>query len=312
MSSPFGGNWKDLVLSCAKGDLGSIRYHMENGVDPNYQHPEFFTAPIFEAIRYGQIEAVKLLLQYDVTELWLMEDSSDCIPIEVAMEEKQHEMVDILLNHMEKKTEPGNKDRPSGDNFCKTTVISIKDEVLLRNTVTLLLQRGHRVHVVVVPNGKKTRGETTIDSSSRNAVSQFKYNNETGNTKLTIVDNMETNLIGEDDWVEAVVSEIDRPIHSFILDSVENEEIIAESSLARKEKDETNTQKTKRIAVTKKRFSPSSGSIGYYVGPVSVWERLTSGWKNTQLPQSLVWLSLDCVDAQPGDLYDCHKQQIDP
>lgn len=57
-----GGNWKELMYASERGDLDLMRFHLNMGVDPNYQHPEFLTTPLIEAARLGQVEAVKLLL----------------------------------------------------------------------------------------------------------------------------------------------------------------------------------------------------------------------------------------------------------
>eukprot|EP00542_Grammatophora_oceanica_P018015 CAMPEP_0194047762 /NCGR_PEP_ID=MMETSP0009_2-20130614/25426_1 /TAXON_ID=210454 /ORGANISM="Grammatophora oceanica, Strain CCMP 410" /LENGTH=287 /DNA_ID=CAMNT_0038693465 /DNA_START=20 /DNA_END=883 /DNA_ORIENTATION=- len=99
----IGGNWKELLRASAGGDLPLMRYHLDNAVDPNFQHPEFFTAPIFDAIRQGQFEAVKLLLDKG-TNPEIVEDSSDLTPLEVALEEKQHDIVDLLCLKLPKQT----------------------------------------------------------------------------------------------------------------------------------------------------------------------------------------------------------------
>lgn len=59
----MGGDWKELVACAEKGDLDIVRYHIMNGIDPNYQHPEFLTTPLIEAAQAGQAEIVSFLLE---------------------------------------------------------------------------------------------------------------------------------------------------------------------------------------------------------------------------------------------------------
>jgi len=33
------------------------------GIDPNYQHPEFMTAPLMECIRFGHLDIAEFLLE---------------------------------------------------------------------------------------------------------------------------------------------------------------------------------------------------------------------------------------------------------
>ena len=94
------GNWKDLFKAASEGNLQLIRGHLKNGVDPNYQHPEYFTSPVFEAIRNGQLDALKILLE-DGGSPTLPEESTDKTPLEVAMSEGQHEIVDFLMTKLE-------------------------------------------------------------------------------------------------------------------------------------------------------------------------------------------------------------------
>jgi ankyrin repeat protein len=39
-----------------------VRYHIRSGIDPNYQHPEFLTSALVEAITNNHLEVVKYLL----------------------------------------------------------------------------------------------------------------------------------------------------------------------------------------------------------------------------------------------------------
>ena len=57
-----GGNWKEMFHAAEQGDVELVRYHLDMGVDPDYQHPEYMTSALLESIRKGKLEVVELLL----------------------------------------------------------------------------------------------------------------------------------------------------------------------------------------------------------------------------------------------------------
>jgi Ankyrin repeats (3 copies) len=89
-----GGNWKELTRAATDGDLSIVKYHLDKGIDPNFQHPEFLTTPLIEAARAGNMPAVKLLLDHPPK----TRPIPRLLPVmEEAMKEKHHDIVDILL-----------------------------------------------------------------------------------------------------------------------------------------------------------------------------------------------------------------------
>lgn len=56
------GDWKDLLQAAQDGNLSLVRYHLDNGINPNYQHPEFLTTPLIESIEHYQYEVTAYLL----------------------------------------------------------------------------------------------------------------------------------------------------------------------------------------------------------------------------------------------------------
>ncbi len=56
------GDWKDTLHAARDGDLSLLRYHLDNGVNPNYQHPELLTTPLIESIEHHQPEITTYLL----------------------------------------------------------------------------------------------------------------------------------------------------------------------------------------------------------------------------------------------------------
>ena len=99
-----GGNVKELCTAATVGDLPTVKYHLETGMDPNFQHPEFMTTPLVEASRFGQVEAVRLLLQHGADPT-IAADWEGCTPLEEAVKERHHEVVDVLLKNISPKDE---------------------------------------------------------------------------------------------------------------------------------------------------------------------------------------------------------------
>jgi ankyrin repeat protein len=58
-----GGDWKEMYVAVQRGDIDLVKYHIRNGVDPNYQHPEILSLPLVTAIIEGHIEIAKFLLE---------------------------------------------------------------------------------------------------------------------------------------------------------------------------------------------------------------------------------------------------------
>ena len=56
------GDWKDLLLAAQNGDLELGKYHIKEGVNPNYQHPELLTTPLIVSIENFHLEVTQFLL----------------------------------------------------------------------------------------------------------------------------------------------------------------------------------------------------------------------------------------------------------
>lgn len=56
-----GGNWKEMFNAACDGDLALVEYHVAQGVDIDYAHPEFLATPLVASILAGR-EAVALFL----------------------------------------------------------------------------------------------------------------------------------------------------------------------------------------------------------------------------------------------------------
>lgn len=57
-----GGDWKDMFKGVEDNDLELVRFYLNKGIDPNYQHPEYMALPLSESIRYNRLDIAELLL----------------------------------------------------------------------------------------------------------------------------------------------------------------------------------------------------------------------------------------------------------
>ncbi|MBX3017222.1 MAG: ankyrin repeat domain-containing protein [Bdellovibrionaceae bacterium] len=58
-----GGDWKDFYGACIAGNFPVVRYHIDHGMNPNYQHPEFEVTALVTAILNGHSEIALYLLE---------------------------------------------------------------------------------------------------------------------------------------------------------------------------------------------------------------------------------------------------------
>ncbi len=57
-----GGNWKEMFSAACEGDLELVKYHVKNGIDINYAHPEFLSTPLVACALAGREEVALYLL----------------------------------------------------------------------------------------------------------------------------------------------------------------------------------------------------------------------------------------------------------
>ena len=56
------GDWKDLYQAAVAGDLALVQYHVRQGVNLNYQHPEILRTPLVASLVEGHAEIAYYLL----------------------------------------------------------------------------------------------------------------------------------------------------------------------------------------------------------------------------------------------------------
>ncbi|WP_313081890.1 ankyrin repeat domain-containing protein [Pulveribacter sp.] len=59
-----GGDWKDFYAAAERGDLHCVRYHLRNGVDVDYQHPEVMQSALFISVLHRHEAVARALLEH--------------------------------------------------------------------------------------------------------------------------------------------------------------------------------------------------------------------------------------------------------
>ncbi len=95
----MGGDWKDMFRGVEINDIELVKYHIQNGIDPNYQHPETLTSALIESIQRNHLEIMEFLLQNGALPD-LKEVFTDKSPMCVAKENKNKAAVEILNRYL--------------------------------------------------------------------------------------------------------------------------------------------------------------------------------------------------------------------
>lgn len=96
-----GGNWKDAFYAVQNNDLALLSYHISEGVDLDYQHPEAFSTLLLEAIQQGHVEIVELLLKKGANPN-KAEEFGGVTPMRLARQLKDPTMIRLLSDYVPK------------------------------------------------------------------------------------------------------------------------------------------------------------------------------------------------------------------
>ena len=97
------GDWKDLLKAIEEENLELVKYHIQSGVNINYQHPEFLTTPLIESITAGNLAIIELLLASGADPLLQAGFSTDT-PLVVAKRKGNKAIVDLLHQYLPQPT----------------------------------------------------------------------------------------------------------------------------------------------------------------------------------------------------------------
>lgn len=87
-----------MLAAAQSGDVGTVRYYLGQGIDPNYQHPEMGTTALHEAALYGHLPVVQLLVENGAA-LDIIREFGGGTPQEVAEQHGQCEVAVWLNTH---------------------------------------------------------------------------------------------------------------------------------------------------------------------------------------------------------------------
>ena len=78
-----GGNWKEMFNAACEGNLDLVAYHVNEGADVNYIHPEVLSTPLVACILEGRTEVALFLLDRGANPNRVSE-SDGCTPAQAA------------------------------------------------------------------------------------------------------------------------------------------------------------------------------------------------------------------------------------
>lgn len=89
------GDWKDLYQAAVTGDLLRVQYHIREGVNPNYQHPEVLSTPLVASLIHGHRDIAQYLLAQGADPS-LVSDMDGLSPLQAARKYGRMELVPLL------------------------------------------------------------------------------------------------------------------------------------------------------------------------------------------------------------------------
>lgn len=90
-----GGDWKEMFQAAESGDLELVRYHISQGVDPNYQHPEILSSALVASILSNHTDIAKYLLE-NGAKPDLKSYLEDMTPLQAAKKMKNRDLIALL------------------------------------------------------------------------------------------------------------------------------------------------------------------------------------------------------------------------
>lgn len=90
-----GGDWKDMYDAAVAGDLLRVQYHIQQGVNPNYQHPEIMCTPLVASLIQGHTEIAQYLLNHGA-DPHLLSAYDGLTPLQAAQQFQRKDMILLL------------------------------------------------------------------------------------------------------------------------------------------------------------------------------------------------------------------------
>mmetsp|Transcript_13349 Transcript_13349/g.36888 ORF Transcript_13349/g.36888 Transcript_13349/m.36888 type:complete len:298 (-) Transcript_13349:223-1116(-) len=289
-----GADWKNLMKVTSENDVGLVARHLKDGTDVNFQHAEYLSCPIFEAIRgSGNVELVRMLIEDGNADAQISEDLTDSVPLEVAVEERQHDIVDYLLQHLATQLKA-----PDAGQYVKTICVTIPDDYD-EDFLRFLVGLGHYVLI-----------ESTNDSTAATEELAQSLVHATGNKKVKVLNDNDS----------AAAADLAQ-VHYWITPSADNGVEDAWAKLRTRQEQMTSLQRT--IVLTKSpskqlrdQLQQGSKMVGF-VDPTTsnltskVWDAVAHPF--VQHPRSAwpsaVWHLLTTWDPVDGKIFNYQRTE---
>ncbi|MEY4564034.1 MAG: hypothetical protein RLZZ618_3311 [Pseudomonadota bacterium] len=88
------GDWKDLYQAAFNGNLALVQYHLAEGVNPNYQHPEILCSTLVASLIQGHDDIAHCLLPHGA-DPDLLSEFDGMTPLQAAR--RHHRVVFVKL-----------------------------------------------------------------------------------------------------------------------------------------------------------------------------------------------------------------------
>lgn len=281
-----GGAWKELLRAAGENNSSLVVFHLSNSIDPNFQHPEYFTCPLFEAIRAGHLTMCQQLVDDGGASLTIPEELTGSTPLELALEEKQHAIVDYLLERLPSEQIQG---------YIMTILVttgSLLDKELLQQ----LAATGHIIWIDATAGVEENEGERIVKD----------LQSTTNNTKIKLLSSLEAQTLeGVTHWIIREDTEKTQALLPYMTKLYAPEALLL--------------PQLKRTMIISSQAKPVSAELGWLlahnskttaiVEPTSWWDTLGDfAWSQTR-EQTLWWL-LTTFDSVEGRIYNYTRKVI--
>lgn len=100
-----GGDWKDMYYAAERGDVACVRFHLSEGVDVDYQHPEAMMSALVISILNGHADVARVLLEHGA-DANLPAELGTLTPLQAAAQQQRLDLQNLLQQFGAKASTP--------------------------------------------------------------------------------------------------------------------------------------------------------------------------------------------------------------
>lgn len=272
---PDGGAWKELMRAASENQSSLVAYHLSRDIDPNFQHPEYFTCPLFGAIRAGHLQICQQLVDGGAS-IVTPEELSGSTPLEVAVEEKQHEIVDFFLEQL-----------PQNEKESMMTIL-VSGHAWDKRVLQGLASMGHIIW---------------IDDESADEKIVHELQLATKNKKIQLANMVSRELAGVTHWiVREEANEERRQLLPYMLEYAPLMTKLQRAIVLKKRSQSISTE----LAWLLSRNSNTAA----FVERTSWWDSFVAEYVWAQTREQTLWWLLTTFDSVEGSLYNYQRNIV--